>query len=841
MNNPRRIQRHLVKALAAGAVLVAAALPMAIATAASAAGDAITTVSFAPSPGSTTGAYFGTGASGTFTLGGTFAGDGGNATVTSNAPGLTFTGVTDTTSGGVTSVSGHFASTSATVAGTYNIVVTDNAGTTTDSSGVTVDAQPTVSSLSNTTGADTSAATAINTTITGSGFFGTPIVILTSTVDGTKLSALVTPTGVSTAATAVSTLAIAITPTNTVDGAPATPGTYLITVINPDGGTSTSGALFTIVGDEISAVSPSSIALAAATYPITISGAGFGSNPVVTVGGTNCKATYTVSNIVQSGATSISANVTNATVASATGTCDVTVANTSTGGNGSTYTATGALGEGISGLLAPVITTSSLTAGTAVQAGAGVTNITFTGEGFSSFTAPASPSTTIGTSATADTYAVLVSPCIGGSTGTTLTCELNVTSGATAGAHTALLVNGSAVGSLANAFTVAGPSITSIAPTSLSVGAPVGTTIVITGTGFTNTSVVHVGLHAGGVLAGTGQYVSATSMNFVVTTRPNLSDNGDVLTVSTTNSTGGTEVSAPFTLSVGAAPTVNSITYATNTTGVGVGATARTITINGSGFATGATVGSFVNATGVADAAVKATVTSVNSLGTALTATVAITSPDVNTIDGYTVTNTNGGTIVVPAVAPAGLTIDAGPTVTAVSPATAVANTTNAFTITGTGFTTGAVVAASSDGTCGTATVVSSTSITVSCTLGAAGTSAVTLIETNLDGGSATSATVLAAAKPPIVVVSVHFHTTGSHGYAVVGRTATLTISGAGFYGQPRITSNEAGTRAVVSHDNGKLLTVRVTVKAGSRTGEHTFTIRLANGKSAKANYAVKK
>jgi len=45
------------------------------------------------------------------------------------------------------------------------------------------------------------------------------------------------------------------------------------------------------------------------------------------------------------------------------------------------------------------------------------------------------------------------------------------------------------------------------------------------------------------------------------------------------------------------------------------------------------------------------------------------------------------------------------------------------------------------------------------------------------------------------------------------------------FYGKPTITSNEAGTRAVVTHDSGKLLTVRVTVRAGSRKGKHTFTI----------------
>ena len=89
-------------------------------------------------------------------------------------------------------------------------------------------------------------------------------------------------------------------------------------------------------------------------------------------------------------------------------------------------------------------------------------------------------------------------------------------------------------------------------------------------------------------------------------------------------------------------------------------------------------------------------------------------------------------------------------------------------------------------------------------------------------------------------VVPVALHATRVNGSAVVGRTVTLTITGTGFYGAPKITSNEAGTKAIVTHDSGKSLTVGVTVRAGSRKGEHTFTIRLANGRSCKVNYSVK-
>jgi hypothetical protein len=410
---------------------------------------------------------------------------------------------------------------------------------------------------------------------------------------------------------------------------------------------------------------------------------------------------------------------------------------------------------------------------------------------------------------------------------------LTVISGVTTGAHGAILENTNAAGSTTfpAAFSVAGPSITTAAPVALSVGAPVGTVVTLTGTGFGPTTT-----GTSSLTDGVFQNVSATQENFVVTVPPTTTTS-DVLTVSSTDSYGASSVSAPLTLLVEAAPTVSSTTYAGTTTGVGVGAKGQTITVNGSGFATGATIGSFVNAAGVADPNVTGTVTSVNAAGTVLTATVSVATGDTNTIDGFTITNTNGGTTKATAAAPAGLVLQSGPTITAVSPVSATPAATDAFTITGTGFQTGATVTLSSDGTCGTATVVSATSITVSCTIGSPGTAAVTLSVVNPNGGTATSGTILAAKSTTPVST---FHVTNpAHGTAIAGKTVTMTISGSGFYGQPKITSNAAGTKVGVSKDSGKLLTIRVTTKAGTR-GEHTFTIRLANGKTGKANYAVK-
>jgi len=842
MNNPRRIQRHLVKALAAGAVLVAAALPLAIAGEAGAT-DAVSSIVFTPSGLVTS--SFGTGATGTAVLNGAFSGDGSTATLTTNAPGVTFTNVNNVSTTQLTGIA--FTSTSASVPGTYNLTYTDDGGTVIDNNAFTINAAPSITGFATATWPDTTGFTPLNTTFTGA-FVGTPTVVLTSTVNGTTIVATAGASGGTTLAPASSDT-ITITPENSVNNLlPATPGTYTATITNPDGGTYTSGVLFTITGDEISSVSPSAIPLATVTTgeTLTITGGGFQSGATVTLGTCEAGDVTIVPNTVNvTSGTSLTVEVANTGAGSAAAQCSLTVSNSGSGDNGASFDSTLALGVGEGDGLPPVITTSSLTTGTAIVPGSPATTITFTGTGFSNFTVPGI--TYVGTAP--DSHSVVSGPCIAVSAGTSLTCTLSVTgtnvAGALAGPHIATLENGTVAqqgaspetaptGSLANSFTVAGAAITSAAPTALAVGAPVGTTVVLTGTGFANTTTGSVSAVGTG-LAGNFVYVSPTTENFIVTASPTAAG-APTFTVTTVDAYGDLEVSAPFTYKVDLGPSISSIAYATGTTGVGIGATAQTVTINGSGFATGATIGAFTNAAGAADPDVTGKVVSVNELGTSLTATIAVAAGDTNAIDGYTVTNLDGGSAKAAAVAPAGLTIDAAPTITAVSPVSATPAATNAFTVTGTDFQTGATVQLSSDGTCGTATVASATSLTVSCTIGEPGTAAVTLSVVNPDGGTATSGTILAAKAAGTTST---FHVTGAHGTAIAGKTVTMTISGTGFYGQPKITSTAAGTKVGVSKDSGKVLTIRVTTKAGVR-GEHTFTIRLANGKTGKANYAVK-
>jgi len=849
----------MVKALAAGAVLVAAALPLVIATDAGAA--TITNIVFTVSLGNglTTaagGQTIGTGATGTFAITGVgFAGDGSSTTVTSTAPGLTFSGVSEAngaTPDTGTTVSGSFATTSATVPGDYTLTVTDDTGpstSTTTASGVIVVAAPTITTVAPATPLTQSNPPVPSiVTITGTGFVANATVTFTNTTDGTVLTSglagntfaggkdtttVATGTGQGSAAEAGgTTLTATVYPTNSITGGTEPAGTYTVTVENPSGGTATDAGSLTVIPYGVTNVSPSALPFAttAANTTVTIAGAGFEPGALVTLGCTGGTESIASSAVVSASSITAVVSVLDAATAAL---CSVTVQNpaVSAGGNNASFILAGALGIGEASTVAPTITATNATAATALVAGAPATTVTLTGTGLSQYSSAAA---FVGTGVAAQTNVILSNPS--GNTGTAVTFNVSdAGTGSIAGPYNVVVSNTTAK---SNAFpaavSVAGPAIASQTPTGIAVGAPVGTVITLTGTGFTATTNGTV-VTAGGTLRGIVSYVSATTMNLVLTASPNATDLTTPPSVSLTDvpSAGTSVLAAPFTLKIDAAPTVSGLTYTVGTD-VGVGAVAQQVVIHGTGFVTGATVGTFVNGNSVADPNVKATVTSINSAGTTITATIAIAAGDTNLADGYSVTNTDGGVVNVPATLTS-LVIGAGPTITGVSPATATPSGTTAFTITGTGFQTGATVAATSDGTCGSATVASATSITVSCTLGAASATAVSLTVTNVDGGAATSTAVLTAAAPPAPKGP---HATHVNGSAVTGKTVTITITGTGFAGAPKITSNAKGTTAKVTHDTGKLLTVRISTKSGK--GEHTLTIRNADGKSCKIGYATK-
>ena len=819
-----RVSRHAMRALVAVGVLIAVTLPFTVASSAGATGT-ITSLDFDTQAGvggngtQASGLSFGSGGSGRITINGTgFAHDGSTVTIVSNAPGVTFSNASESsTSQAVVS----FSSTSATSPGSYNLTLSDgtNVGGIVATGLFVVNPAPSIASLSLATAA-VNGATNYTEVITGAAFVATPSVSFTSTVNGTKLLSVSTTWNSSTQVTYV------FEALNSITSAPATAGTYNLTVTNPDGGTTTSSGASTISAAPIANLNPSAFPSASQTDTVTINGTGFEQGAVTTFPG--CAEVSSVTATTWNSATSLTVTFVQAAGA---GTCSVTVTNPApNAGNGAVATLTGAIGFNTAALVAPTITGTSDT--TAIVPGSSVSSVTFSGSGFSQFDAGYLVTQANGA---VENGVTLSNPS--GNTGTSETYTLSVATGpvAAAGPVTVAIDGGNAFPA---GIIVAGPVITGQSPAALPAESPIGTTVTLTGSGFTST--LSEASFGGGVLAGNISYVNSTTLDFVVTASPVPSDNLSDYVVVQENDIAGVPSSSAFSskyvFRISVPPSIVSDSYLpAGTTGVGVGATAHPMTIVGTGFVAGATVGNFKNASNIADPDVTASGAIVNPSGSVITVSISIAAGDSNTLDSFTVTNPDGGTAN-STVNTVWLIIQPAPTLATVTPASASANATTGFVLTGTGFGAGASVAATADGTCGTATVSSSTSIAVSCTFGPATANAALLV-TNPNGGTTVSATVLASTTPPPPPPSLRI--VSEKGNAVVGRTVSITVTGTGFSGKPKVTSNGTLVKAVVTRASSTQLIVQVTVGKTARAGRRTFTFAFAGGKVARLNYLI--
>ncbi len=102
-------------------------------------------------------------------------------------------------------------------------------------------------------------------------------------------------------------------------------------------------------------------------------------------------------------------------------------------------------------------------------------------------------------------------------------------------------------------------------------------------------------------------------------------------------------------------------------------------------------------------------------------------------------------------------------------------------------------------------------------------------------GDTGTFTLTLVVAPPPTPTV-VTPHATRVIGYAVTGATTVMRITGVGFTGRPVVRSHP-GVTALVTADNGHLLTVRVRTAPHTRAGVFTFTITLANHTTLRVRY----
>jgi hypothetical protein len=253
------------------------------------------------------------------------------------------------------------------------------------------------------------------------------------------------------------------------------------------------------------------------------------------------------------------------------------------------------------------------------------------------------------------------------------------------------------------------------------------------------------------------------------------------------------------------------------------------MTITGTGFVTGAVVSAgtpglatFGTATVVSSTVITVPVTPVSFSGT-----VALSS-------SLTVTNPVGAGS---ATLAGGLVINPGPGVTGTYFVPTFSKNL-VVPINGSGFEPGLTATSANADYTVIVGNVSATQVSLLVTTDSQATSGTSslITFTNPDGGKVTFTLNggPAVTPPPPVVLKI----TGFSGRIVTGTTSIFKIKGTGFTGQPRITSNAVGTKATVSGDTGKVLTVRVTVRAGTPRGVHTFTITFKSGKVLKLKYS---
>ena len=288
------------------------------------------------------------------------------------------------------------------------------------------------------------------------------------------------------------------------------------------------------------------------------------------------------------------------------------------------------------------------------------------------------------------------------SSATSLTVNVTIDAAATTGVRSLTVTNvDKGTATLASGLTVnAGPTVTSMTPSALGRGAS-AQTMTIVGTGFVAGATVAIS--ATGVTLGTAT-ITATQITIPVTVSATATLGAADIRV--TNPDAGSIV-VTGGLTIVAAQTITSVSPAV----LGGGATAQTVTINGTNFVAGAVVA--FSGTGVTAGAA----TIVNSTQMLVSVTVAATA----TAGLRNVTVTSGGLV---ATLTNGFTVTAAPTVTSVTPASRGQGATNQnLVVAGTGFQAGITPVFSGTGvTVNSVTVTSATSLTVNVTVGAAGT-----------------------------------------------------------------------------------------------------------------------
>jgi hypothetical protein len=505
----------------------------------------------------------------------------------------------------------------------------------------------------------------------------------------------------------------------------------------------------------VTVIAPSAGPLAGGTS-VVITGTGFTGATAVNFGGT-AATSFTVNSDTQ---------ITAVAPAGSSGTVDVTI--TTVGGT----SATGAADQ-YTYTAAPTVTGLSPTSGPT----SGGTTVVITGTGFTGATA-VNFGGTAATSFTVDSDTQITATAPAGSAG-----AVDVT---------VVTVGGTSATSASDKFTyIAAPTITSIVPTSGPLGG--GTTVIITGTGFTGATAVNFG----GTAATSFTVDSDTQ---ITATAP--AESAGTVDVSVTTGGGTSTAGASDHYTYLAAPTVTHIS-----TGAGPAAGGNTVVITGTGFI------------GVSAVKFGTTPASTFTVDSDTQITVTVPAGSAGTVD--VIVTTSGGTSSTSAVDQ--YTYVAAPVVSGITPSAGPTSGGTVVTITGTGFTDAMAVNFGAHAAT-TFTVVSDTQITATAPAGSAG--AVDVTVSTVGGTSAVGAAdhFTYAAVPAITAITpVSGSTSGGD---------TVIITGTGFTGASAV--NFGSATAVFHVDSATQITA--VVPAGA-AGAVNVTVTTVGGTSAPAQF----
>ena len=671
--------------------------------------------------------------------------------------------------------------------GSFPVTVTNPApgGGTSGSSPFAVNnPAPTITSLSPTSA--TAGGAAFTLTVNGTGFVSGSVVKFngaaktTTFVNATQVTAAITPADIATA------------------------GTLNVTVTNPAPGGGTSGnSAFTVNNPvpTITSLSPSSALAGGAGFTLTVNGTNLNSTSVVNFNGTAATTTFV-------NATQITAAITAAEIASA-GTFNVTVTNPAPGG--------GTTGNSAFAVNNPAPTITSLSPASGSAGGAAFT-LTVNGTGFVSasvvkFNGTAATTTLV--SATQVTAAITAAEIA-----TAGTFNVNVTNPAPGGgtsANSPFAVNNPV------------PTITSLSPASGTKGGA-AFTLTVNGTNFVSTSTVNFN---GSTVTTT--FVSATQVTAAITA-PQIASAG-AFNVSVTNLApgGGTSSNSPFVVD-NPVPTLTSLSPASAV----VGGAAFTLTVNGTGFLSGATVTFNGNSR-------------VTTFVSATQVTAAITAPDIATAGTFNVLVSNPSPTTGSSTALSFAVNNPLPSISSLTPTSATAGGA-AFTLTvnGTNFVSTSVV--NFNGTAATTTFVSATQVTAAITaadIATAGTFNVTV--TNPAPGGGTSGNSSFTVNNPVPTITSLSPTSATKGGAaftlIVNGTNLDSSSVVNFNGSARTTTFVSATQvkaAITAADLATAGTFNVTVTnpapGGGTTANQSFevvSINLAQDASTSGTITV--